>query len=185
MSTSPKIYLLKNAEGKFVSVEAGGIILVQKLCYARYTKSQKEIEAKKLDYEFHLGCKLEIHVATEEEFMEGLRLLTTKAVLSGQYFRQLMENINYNLPTVSQINKNLRNSMNNSISKLEGINSVFKHFEDSKEDTVYEVYGYYMEMIEELVKVELHEVKEVTIMLKAREKNRSSMLGIAKKVLNH
>jgi hypothetical protein len=51
MSTSPKIYLLKNAEGKFVSVEQTNVHFVTKMCYARYTKNQKEIEAKKMQLE--------------------------------------------------------------------------------------------------------------------------------------
>lgn len=185
MSTSPKIYLLKNAEGKFVSVEAGGVILVTKLSYARYTKNQKDIESKKRDYEIYLGCNLEIHISTEDEFMDELASITTQAIIVGHYYKQLLENIDYNLPTISQINKNLRNSLRNSIQNLELTTAGFKEFEKRKEDTTYEVYGYFQEMIMQLASISLYEVNDLSTLIKGMKKDKKSMLGIAKKVLNH
>lgn len=185
MSTSPKIYLLKNAEGKFVSVEQTNVHFVTKMCYARYTKNQKEIEAKRIPYEVVLGCHLEIHVSTEEEFMDELASITTQAIIVGHYYKQLLENIDYNLPTISQINKNLRNSLRNSIQFLELTTAGFKEFEKSKEDTTYEVYGYFQEMIMQLSGVSLYQVNDLSVLIKALKKDSKSMLGIAKKVLNH
>lgn len=185
MSTSPKIYLLKNAEGKFVSVEQTNVHFVTKMCYARYTKNQKEIEHKRIPYEVVLGCKLEIHISTEEEFMDELASITTQAIIVGHYYKQLLENIDYNLPTISQINKNLRNSLRNSIQFLELTTAGFKEFEKSKEDTTYEVYGYFQEMIMQLSGVSLYQVNDLSVIIQALKKDKKSMLGIAKKVLNH
>ncbi len=185
MSTSPKIYLLKNAEGKFVSFEKEGAHFVAKLSYARYVKKEADALKVKSGYEEVLGEELFIHQSTEDEFMLELNLTTTQAVLSGELYKQYLETINYNLPTISSVNKNLKNSLNNSIDMLRHTNSMFREFEKQQEEEVFEVYAYYHEMILELSKVSIYEVNEVTQMLKTREIDRDSIMGICKKVLKN
>lgn len=183
--SNPKLYFLKNSEGKFLTIENGDIHFVSKMSYARFTKNKKEIEEKRVPYEVILACSLEVHESTEEDFMNDLASITTQAIIVGHYYKQLLETINFNLPTISQINKNLRNTLKNSTSALENVTAGFKEFEKSKEDATFEVYGYFMEMIGELSETNLYEMNDVSVMLKAFKKDRKSMLGIAKKVLNH
>lgn len=180
---SPKLFFVKDKQGKFVTVENGSIQTTSKMCYARFVRTKKEAEIKKQQLEIQLNQELEIFIGTEFDFMEELAMITTQTIITGQYFIQLMENINWNLPTISQINKNLKNALNRAVESMKAVNTGFKTFEESKEDATFEVSGHYQETIMLLSEIELYNFGEVNAILKAYKKDKTSILGIAKKIL--
>ena len=56
-------------------------------------------------------------------------------------------------------------------------------FIEKKEDTTDEVSGFYAEFITEVSKIQIHQTHEITAILQAYKKDRSSILGITKKIL--
>ena len=177
MKNSPKIYFLKNKEGKFYNT-------IQKTYYAsilnaNYDRSPKEIEGL-IELKFH---DHELHTTTEEDFMQEMALMTTNAVVAGEYFSRLLFGLACILPTVSQVNKTMYQKCKSAIEVLKPFSKMHADFISQKEDTTDEVSGYYTEFITEVSKIQIHQTHEITAILQAYQKDRSSILGIAKKVL--
>ena len=177
MSNSPKIHFLKNKEGKFYNSR-------EKTYYpsfinANYEKDKKGLELIiKLKFPDH-----EIHTITEEEFMQELAMITTNAVIAGEYFSRLLFDIACILPTVSQVNKTMYQKCKSAIEVLKPFSKMHSDFIDKKEDTTDEVSGYYGEFITEISNVQIHQTHEITAILQAYQKDRKSILGITKKIL--
>jgi len=177
---SPKIYFLKNSEGKFYNSKDQ--IFFRSIYNANYDRDYKKMQAV-LKLPIFQNCT--IHEITESDFMEGMQVMTTSVVLSGQYFTQLLENLDYKLPTVSQINKNMHKKCKLAIDELTPFSSIHKDFIKAQEDQTDEISGYYQEYIEEIAKVQIYQCAEVTAILKAYFKDRSSILGITSKINNN
>lgn len=176
---SPKLHFLKNSEGKFYSS-------VQKTYHAsvinaNYNRNQKVLEELiKIKFKDHT-----IHTITENDFMQELAQQTTNCVLAGEYFSRLLFNLSCNLPTVSQVNKTMYQKCKQAIETLKPFTAMHKDFIEQKEDDTDDIQGLYGEFISEFSSVHIFEVSEVTALLTAYKKDRSSMLGITKKVLNN
>ena len=146
---------------------------------ANYDRSPKAIEDL-INLKFH---DHEIHTITEDEFMQEMSLITTNVVIAGEYFSRLLFELACILPTVSQVNKTMYQKCKSSIEVLKPFSKMHADFIDQKEDTTDEVSGYYTEFITEVSKVQIHQTHEITAILQAYQKDRSSILGITKKVL--
>lgn len=180
------IYLLQNAKGQYVSYnKIHGYSFCFKIHDAQYTRKKEEAEASKPKIEQLLNIKLEIVKSTEQELLFSYGLTATHAVITGSYFIEFLELINYNIPTISQVNKNIKKHLVNAINSLKPIDVKFKDFESVKDDQTYEVYGYYQEMIHELAKIDLYHCNNITQLLKAYQKSPKSLEGITKKILNN
>ena len=180
-----KLFFLKHKDGRFATIENNQPCFTQKLSYGRFCRTYKEAENKKPEMEFLLNSDLEIFESTEEEFMLELQNITVQAILAGEYYKQLMIAVNYNLPTISQINKNLKNVLKNSIEHMKKVTQGFEEFEKVSEDAVYEVQGHYQETILLLSELPLHELGELNLILKAYAIDKKSIEGICKKILKN
>lgn len=177
MNNSPKLYFLKNKEGKFYNSR-------QKAYFNSVINANYERDRKGLEMIIQLKFKdHEIHTITEEDFMREMASQTTNAVLAGEYFANLLFQISFNLPTVSQVNKMMYQKCKSAIEVLKPFSKLHANFIEKKEDTTDEVQGHYAEFINEISKVEMYETHEVVAILKAYKKDRASILGITKKIL--
>lgn len=177
MENSPKIHFLKNSEGKFYNSRS-------KTYFPFVINANFERDRKILDYLITERFKdHEVHTITEHQFMEEMAAQTTNCVLAGEYFSNLLFNLSCVLPTISQVNKTMYQKCKSAIEVLKPFTTMHKDFISKKEDQTDEVQGYYAEYITELSKVSIHYAHEVTMVLRAYQKDRSSMLGITKKIL--
>jgi hypothetical protein len=96
-----------------------------------------------------------------------------------------LDRIAYSLPTMSNLNKQLKNFLTNTSVKLKKANPQFNEFLTLKEDATYDVQGIYDEFINNLSVVNMWEVGELNEILKAYRKDKSSVLGITRKVNRH
>lgn len=176
---SPKIYFLKNKEGKFYNSRSNSYY--PEIINANYERDKKGLEMLiELKFKDH-----KIHMITEHEFMEEMAHQTTNCVLAGEYFSRLLFNISCILPTVSQVNKTMYQKCKSAIETLKPFTKIHLDFINAKEDNTDEVQGLYSEYINEVSNVKIYQTAEVTALLKAYQKDRSSMLGITKKILNN
>lgn len=183
MNTSPKIYTLKNKEGKFVTHNPiRGYEFCFKIHDAKFSKKQTEAEAIKPTIEKLLGEELFLETTTEQDYWHSFGLTTTQAIIAGDYFMEFLNLINYNIPTISQVNKNVKNSLTNTLNNLKQINTKFKEFETKKNEQTFDVLAFYQEMIHELSKIEFYECCNITNILKAYRKDPKSINGIVKKI---
>lgn len=179
MDNSPKIYFLKNSEGKFYNSR-------KKTYFPEIVNANYEREKKGLELLIELKFKdHEVHTITEHDFMQEMASQTTNCVLAGEYFSNLLFNLSCILPTVSQINKTMYQKCKSAIEVLKPFTVIHKHFLSQQEDQTDDVQGHYAEYISEACKVQIYQTAEVTLLLKAYFKDRSSMLGIANKVLKN
>lgn len=175
---SPKIYFLKNAEGKFYNSR-------DRAFYSNIANAnfERDLNTMKFIVKLDEFVNCEIHEMTEFDFQQHLASETTRVVLAGQYFAQILEQLNMKLPTISQVGKNMHKKIKIALDELTPMTSLHRDFINSKESQTDEVQGHYQEYIETLAKVQIHESAEVTAILNAYFKDRTSILGITKKIL--
>lgn len=177
MSNSPKIYFLKNSEGKFYNSR-------QKTYFPLIINANYERDRKILDFLVQNKFKdHEVHTITENDFMHEMASQTTNCVIAGEYFSSLLFNLAYILPTISQVNKTMYQKCKNAIESLKPFTKMHQNFIEKEEDKTDDVQGYYTEYISEVSKVQIFQTAEVTAILRAYQKDRASILGITKKIL--
>jgi len=177
MDNSPKIHFLKNQEGKFYNS-------AQRTYFPEIINANYERDKKVLEYLIEVKFKgHEVHTITEHEFMEEMAHQTTNCVLAGEYFSNLLFKFSCILPTVSQVNKTMYQKCKSAIEVLKPFTKMHQDFINQKEDATDDVQGYYAEFISEVSKVHIYRAAEVTALIKAYQKDRSSMLGLTKKIL--
>ena len=180
MENSPKIYFIKNAEGKFYnSVEKHFYPAIINANYEKKEANVKQILA--LGLERFQGC--EVHTTTESEFMDEFMHQTTKLVLIGEYFHRALLHLSTRIPTISQVNKNLYQRCKATVKELIPFTVHHKNYLDNNETGTDEMQGQAEAYFEQLAKVEIFEMAEVTAIIKAYKINKKSILGTAKKVL--
>lgn len=180
MSNSPKIYFLKNSEGKFYNAKQKHYY--SSIVNANYERSDVLLKSL-LELDRFKNC--EIHSITENEFMEEMANKTTTAVLAGEYFYRILFDVDNRLPTVSQVNKTMSQKVRVAIDVLKPFDIMHKDFIDKKEDDTDDVQGHYADYIHEMAKVQIYQTAEVTAILKAYFKDKRSILGVTRKVLNN
>lgn len=177
MDNSPKIYFLKNSEGKFYNSRSKTYFPL--VINANFERDKRVLESL-ISYRF---TNHEVHTMTEHEFMEEMSSQTANCVLAGEYFANLLFNLSCVLPTVSQVNKTMYQKCKSAIEVLKPFTELHKDFISKKEDQTDEVQGCYAEYISEMSKVNIHQTMEVVAVLNAYQKDRLSILGIARKIL--
>jgi len=180
MNNSPKIYFIKNIDGKFYNAREDE--WYSNFIHANYERDIKVIKS-------YLGLAkfsdCEMHTITENDFQEALAGKTTNVVLCGSYFAEQLKELMFKLPTISQVNKTMYLKCKNALEALEPFTKMHMSFIERKENDTDEVRGHYEEYIHEVGKIEMYQTGEVASILKAYHLDRSSMLGIASKVIKH
>lgn len=174
-----KIYQLKVKEGMFLNLESKNPFYTPVFWRASYFSSAK-VAQQIIDKSGNNN--LIIHETTEQEFTEAIATETTNVSIQMDSLAVRLERIAYSLPTMSGLNKQLKNFLTNTSVKLKKANPQFTEFLSLKEDATYDIQGIYDELINNLSFVNMWEVGELNEVLKAYKKDKSSVLGIAKKV---
>jgi hypothetical protein len=178
IQNSPKIYFIKNQEGKFYN--AKNQYYSSAIINANFERNDSIVKSL-LKLDKFKDC--EIHCITEHEFMEEMANKTTTAVLAGEYFHRVLSDIDNHLPTISQVNKTMSQKTRVSIDVLKPFDLMHKDFISKKEEDTDDVQGRYKEFINEMCKVQIYQTAEVTAILKAYFKDKGSILGVTKKIL--
>lgn len=173
------IYQIKNKEDRFLNLDSNKPFFTEAFWRASYFSSRK-IAEQIISKSGVDG--LEVVETTELAYTEAIASETTNMSIQMDSLSVRLERIAYSLPTMSGLNKSLKNFLVNTSVKLKNVNPQFKEFLDKKEDATYDVQGVYDEYINSLSLIEMWEVGEITEILKAYRKDKSSLLGIARKV---
>lgn len=174
-----KIYQIKNKEGKFLNIDNNNSFFTEVFWRASYFSSDK------IAYSIIIKSgRLDLHFSetTEKAYTEAIASETTNVSIQMDSLATRLDRIAYSLPTMSGLNKQLKNFLVNTSTKLKSANPQFRDFLLKKEDATYEVQGIYDEYINNLSVVEMWEVVELTEIIKAYRKDKSSILGITKKI---
>lgn len=174
-----KIYQIKNKEGKFLNVDSKNPFFTEVFWRASYLSSAK-IAQQIIDKSGVDG--LEISETTEQGYTEAVASETTNISIQMDSLSVRLERIAYSIPTMSGLNKQLKNFLVNTSLRLKKANPQFNEFLEKKEDATYDVQGVYDEYINSLSFVEMWEVAELKEIIMAFRKDKSSLLGIARKV---
>lgn len=133
----------------------------------------------------HFGLK-ECHILeiSHEDYMRSLASKTTEIVIIADTLARKLDQVKSNIPTIRKIDKFLTQNIKTTSNKLKSaVGSMFKDFEEKKENATYDVLGMYEEFIIELSTIEMWELKEITDLLRARRKSPESLKGIVNKIL--
>jgi len=176
---SPKIYVVQRKNGTYYNHIEN--FFSSRLSLGSYSPKKYEMEVL-IQRKGYVDC--EVVEITEQDWANDMATLTTSTVIQIDSLRKKLDEIRYILPTVSGLNKNLKNFLTKTSDHLKKINPIFDDFVREKEDATDEVQGLYMEFIQEVSELEMWDLSEVTAILKARKKDKASIMGITKKVLN-
>jgi hypothetical protein len=177
---SPKIFFIQNQEGKFYN--SRDKFWYSSITHANYERSRVILnELVKMDR--FIGS--EVYETTEEVLMNELATMTTDLVIAGEYFSKLIEKYACRVPTISQVNKVMYNKCKQAIEALKPFSKMHKAFLEQKEDLTDDVSGYYGEYIQNVASVQIYQTKEISALIEAYHLDRSSMIGIAKKILTN
>ncbi len=171
------IYCIKNQEGKFYNAEKKYFanVLYLGTFYSTERNAQTYIDGHKLD--------AKVETTTYDDFSESIATITTKAVIQAESMLVNFREIKYSLPTVKGLTHKLDNSLEKTINLMKMFNPMFQEFVKTTEDSTFDVIGIYDEFIHELASIELYNCEDLTKVLKAYKKDRSSIMGISNKVL--
>ena len=179
-ANSPKIYFIKNIDGKFNNAR-------EEQWYSNFIHANYERDLPKIKSYLSLDkfSDCEIHTITENDFQIALASKTTNVVLSGSYFAEQLKELMFKLPTISQVNKNMYAKCKFALDLLEPFTKMHLEFIERREDDTDEVRGHYQEYLHEMSKVEIYQTGEINSVLKAYQMDRKSMLGVTRKILSH
>lgn len=177
---SPKLYLIKNKEGQFYNAR-------EKVFYSNFIHANFERDFKIANSYLSLPkfSDCEVHIITEHEFMEEMASKTTNVVLAGSYFAELLKKLLFTLPTISQVNKTMYQKCKVALATLEPFTTMHSDFISKEEDNTDDVRGHYEAYISEVSNVQIYQTAEVAAIIKAYQLDKSSMLGIATKILKN
>lgn len=159
IQNSPKIYLIANNKGQFLNCEGKEPFFTSVLWKGSFGKNKIKVQETMELLGFENTTVFE---STEKEYTEGLASETTNVCIQMDSIRRKLDRVNYHLPTISSLNKNLSNFLKNASLKLKEANPYFDDFVRIKEDATDDVVGDYEEFIEAVSKIELWEMKKYT-----------------------
>ncbi len=152
----------------------------EKPVLATYTTTEKNA----IDVANHFSCtNYEIEKVSEHDFTGLLANETTRLIIQMDSILIQLEQLRYQVPTISQINKVTHKHLKNTCDNLKVINPYFNSFIKSQEDATFDVKAVYDSFIYELAKLELWDCENLIDILKAYQKDPNSIKGIAKKIL--
>jgi len=178
MNNSPKIYIIQRNDGKYYNHKEKWF--TSKLCLSSY--SPKRIDASGLiKLASLIDC--EVKEITEEDWTRDMASITTATVIKLDSIRKSLDDIRYMLPTISGLNRNLKNFLTKSSEQLKMVTPIFKEFVEKEEDKTDDVKMVYDEFISELASLEFWDYKNMTTMIKSYKKDPKSINGICNKIL--
>lgn len=178
--SNTKIYVVKRSDGKYYNHIDN--FFPSRLSLGTYSPKKSDMEGL-IKLKGFQDC--EVDEVLEEDWTKDMATLTTSTIIQIDSLRRKLDNIRYILPTVSGMNKNIKNFLQNTSEKLKIINPIFKEFIEKKEDATDEVTQIYDEFIHEIAELEMWQLGEVTAVIKAYKKDKSSVLGITKKIIKN
>ena len=150
-----------------------------------FLSSYSTTKAKAYDLIAHSQLKeCEVVEVLQSEWIESMRMMHTQTVIKAESLQKQLESIRCCLPTITQVDKHLRNSILNTIKKLKPINPYFKDYLKVQEDAAFDILAEYDEFILELSKVKIEKDSIMTQILRASELNESKMTELAEQILN-
>lgn len=167
---------------RFIAEQNGVFFFVDIHWKGLYRSSEKLAKTAIANLESQGITGLVVYKSSEQEYTEGIASTTTKYAIQLDSIAFGLGLLGYSIPTMSQLNKNLKNFLLNTSKKIKDINPHFKEFIRKKEDDTDHVQGDYLEMIEEISKIELYECKRISEIIRAYRKDSSSIIGIANKI---
>lgn len=175
MTNSPKIYVVQRKDGKYYNHKEKWF--TSRLSLSSYSVSNDFVHIIKT----FSDC--EIIETTEEDWTNDMAQLTTSTILKLDSVRTALDDIRYILPTVSGLNKNLKNFLTKTSDHLKLVNPIFKEFVKAREDDTDDLKGVYEEFCTELSGLDFYDYKNMSYMIKAYKKDPKSMNGICNKIL--
>lgn len=160
------IYFIRNKESKFYNSRDS--FWYSEMINANY-ESKKNLPLLKqlLLTDRFSGC--EIYETTSHKLWEAMATWTTDAVLTGNYFCELLHKIACKLPTITAIDKLMYQKCKLAIEVLQPLTTWNNEFLESKEDTTDEVSGIMMEYFSVTSSVPIYEMARVTKLIKNRK----------------
>jgi hypothetical protein len=177
---SVKIFVIKRSDGRFYNHDEKWF--ASKLSLGTFASSKSKF-LPYMDFDIFKDC--EIFETTEEEWTRDMASITTSAILKLESAKKDLEDVKYSLPTMSKLNKSIGVSINNCIFNLSKISPMHKKFIEEKENDTDDVTAVYNEYIEQVSTTEMWECSEVSAIIEAYRKDRKSILGIVRKILNN
>jgi len=176
---SPKMYFITK-DGKFFNSRDNH--WYSNHIHANFERKKEGLEALLKTDKFK---ECEIFTTTEDEFMGEMARLTTDLVISGEYLTNRLEKLAFKLPTISHVNKILYQKLKVAIECLKPFSKMHKEFLEVKEDFTDDVSAYYANYIQSVSSVEIYETTDIVAIIEAYHKDKKSITGIAKKILNN
>lgn len=167
---------------RFISEQNGDFFFVDIHWKGLYWSSEKLAKTAISNLESQGVTGLLVYKSSEQEYTEGIASTTTKYAIQLDSIAFGLGLLGYSIPTMSQLNKNFKNFLLNTSQKIKDVNPHFREFIRKKEDETDNVQGDYLEMIEEISKIELYECKRISEIIRAHRKDPSSIIGIANKI---
>lgn len=167
---------------RFIAEQNGDFFFVDIHWKGLYWSSEKLAKTAIENLEKQGVTGLLTHKSSEQEYTEGIASTTTKYAIQLDSVAFGLGLLGYSIPTMSGLNKNLKNFLLNASKKIKDINPHFKAFLEKKEDDTDQVQGDYLEMIEEIARVELYQCKRIAEIIRAYKKDPNSIIGIANKI---
>ena len=125
---SPKIYVIQRRDGKFYNAKEEWF--TSRLSLSSYSVNKKDADV--LLQRLSWAGDQEIIERTEEDWTQDMASLTTSTVLRLDSVRKALDEVRYILPTVSGLNKNLKNFLTKTSDHLKLVNPIFKDFVKAK-----------------------------------------------------
>ena len=173
------IYQIKNQEGKFLNIDSNKPYYTSISWRASYLRSEKL--AKEV-IRLSGVSGLEVFETTESAYTEELAHSTTSIAIQMDSLQLKLSNVAYHLPTMSGVNKSLKNFLVNTSVKLKSVNPQFNEFLTKKEDATNDVSAVYDEFIEKISTVDIWEMENISKIIDSYRKNPKSIMGMAEKI---
>ena len=175
---SANLYIIKSTEtGRYLNGKFN--TWHNKIVLASYATT--EFDAMKVARLYNY-TDYEIEKISEYDFTSLLASETTKMIIQLESVLFQMEELRFNIPSISMINKNTHKILKNACENIKFINPYFQSFIKEQEDATFDVKAVYENFIHELAKVDLWECENLTGILKAYKKDPKSIIGICKKI---
>jgi len=178
IENSPKIYVIQRQDGKFYNAKEKWF--TSRLSLSSYTTARDNFESLTDQYLFS-DC--EVLQFTEEDWTTDMASLTTSTIIRLDSVRKALDEVRYILPTVSGLNKNLKNFLSKTSDHLKLVNPIFKDFVKLKENDTDDLKAVYDEFMIDLASLYFYDYQNVSYMIKAYKKDKGSINGICNKIL--
>jgi hypothetical protein len=169
------IYFVKNKDGKYLNYKDGkNPYFVDSL-----------ISATPSDKPQQLNGELELEQITMDDFKQIYSMTVSELIIIGELFHRKAKIYQDTIPVLPKLNKDVRNSVRNAISKMSLFHTQADEIIDhGQEDEIYSVSGEFEELIINVSEAIKGDMKKYNQVFRAMKVNENAILGIAKKYDN-